>query len=144
MKMAVVTLRRIEPAAHLRPWISEIRVGVSSPGQTYRRTRLPGGEAVLLFRATDEGAGEMTVSGPLRHARYKIGRTNPFFVRVSIRPGRARQVLGYPLCELADRIFPLEDILNSFGRTLCSQLTEGGPDRAVALVEDALSKVIGG
>jgi len=143
MNMALETFRQIEPAAHLRPWISGICVGVSSPGQTYRRTRLPGGEVVLLFRATYDGTGELTVSGPLRHARYKIGRTNPFFVRVSIRPGRARQVLGYPLCELADRIFPLEDVRNSFGRTLCSQLMEGGPDRAAALVQDALSKVIG-
>jgi AraC-like DNA-binding protein len=140
--MSMQTVRQIEPAAHLRPWISDIRVGVSSLGQTYRRTRLPGGEAVLLFRATDEGTGELTASGPLRHARYKIGRTNPFFVRVSIRPGRARQVLGYPLYELADRVFPLEDLWNSFGRTLCSQLMEEGPDRAAALVEEALSKVI--
>ena len=142
MSMAIETVRRIEPAARLRPWISEIRVGVSSPGQIYRRTRLPGGEAVLLFRATG-GTGDLTVSGPLRRARYKIGRTIPFFVRISIRPGRARQVLGYPLCELADQIFPLEDILNSFGRTLCSRLMGDGPDRAAALIEDALSKVIG-
>jgi len=142
MNVAMETLRRIEPSAHLYPWISEIRVGVSTAGQVYRRTRLPSGEAVLLFRASG-ATGELTVSGPLRQARYKTGRTDPFFVRVSIRPGRARQVLGYPLCELADRITPLEDIWNTFGSTLCSRLMEEGPDRAAALVEDTLSKVIG-
>jgi hypothetical protein len=141
MRMAVETLRRIESAAHLRPWISENRVGVASPGHIYPLTRLPGGEATLLFRATGEKTGDLTVSGPFRHARYKIARTIPFFVRVSIRPGRARQVLGYASCELADRIFPVEDIWSSFGRTLCAQLMEGGPNRAVALIEDALSKV---
>jgi AraC-like DNA-binding protein len=84
------------------------------------------------------------VSGPLRQARYKIGQTNPFFVRISIRPGRARQVLGYPLCQLTDRILPLEDLLSSFGRTLCSQLMAEGPNRAVALAEGALSELIAG
>lgn len=140
--MAVETIRQIEPAAHLRPWISEIRVGVASPGRPYRLTRLPNGEATLLFRATGEKTGELTVSGPLQHARYKIAQTIPFFVRVSLRPGRARQVLGCPLYELADRIFPLDDIWNSFGRTLCARLMDGGPDRAITIVEDALIRVI--
>jgi len=141
MNVAMETVHQIEPAAHLSRWISEIRVGVSTPGQVYRRTRLPGGEVVLLFRATG-ATGELTVSGPLLQARYKTGRTIPFFVRVSIRPGRARQVFGYPLCELTDRITPLEDIWNSFGSTLCSQLMEEGPNRAAALVEDTLSKAL--
>lgn len=133
---------RIEPCAELRPWVSEFRVARSQPGQIYELAHLPTGEAGLMFRATGEGSGDLCAMGPLRRARYKTVYAVPFYVRVRLHPGRARRVLGLPLHELADQIVPLESVWNSSGKFLCEQLVEAGPDRAVPLLEEALSRFI--
>jgi AraC-like DNA-binding protein len=104
---------------------------------------LPGGEAGLLFRATGEETGDLSAMGPLRRARYKTGPTARFYVRACLHPGRARLVLGLPVHEIADRILPLEALWNRLAGTLCAQLIESGPGRAVPLFEEALRKIIG-
>ena len=130
--------RRVEPSIWLRPWVSEFRVAWTSPGGIYDLVHVPDGEAGLLFRATGEGTGDLSAMGPVRRARYKTVPAARFYVCVCLHPGRARRALGLPLCELTDRIVPLEALWNSLGRTLCEQLIESGPSRAVPLFEEAL------
>src|SRR6266849_5810723 len=100
--------RRVEPSIWLRPWVSEFRVAWTSPGGIYDLVHVPDGEAGLLFRATGEGTGDLSAMGPVRRARYKTVPAARFYVCVCLHPGRARRALGLPLCELTDRIVPLE------------------------------------
>jgi AraC-like DNA-binding protein len=131
---------RVQPSVELRPWVSEFHLGWTTPGQVYDLVHLPDGEAGLLFRMTGEGTGDLSTSGPWKRARYKKVPAARFYIRACLHAGRARRILGVPLYELADRIVPLDALWNSLGRTLCAQLIENGPDRAVPLFEQAISE----
>jgi AraC-like DNA-binding protein len=96
----------------------------------------------MMFRSTGRGSGDLSAIGPLKRARYKTVHPCPFYLRVRLHPGRARQVFGVPLCELVDQIVPVEALWNSLGRTLTARLIESSPERAVPMVEEALRKFI--
>lgn len=127
--------RRVEPSSWLRPWVSAFRLISTSPGQSAHLVQLPDGAAALLFRETGDGTGDWTAIGPLRRARYKTTLTARFYVRVCLHPGRARRLLGLPLDAIADQIVPLEALCNCSNNKLCERLLDGGPSRAVPVVE---------
>jgi len=134
--------RRIEPCAGLRPWVSGYHLVWSPPGQVYNLAHFPSGESALVFRATGAGIGDLCAIGPFRRARYKRVCAASFYISVGLRPGRAREVLGWPLHELVDQFVPLEDLWNSIGRTLRAQLIESPPEFAVPLFEAAISRIV--
>jgi AraC-like DNA-binding protein len=65
--------------------------------------------AALVFRTTEDGRSDLFVVGPRTRGSYNPGKRLPVCVRVPLRPGQARAVLGAPASELADRVVALED-----------------------------------
>jgi AraC-like DNA-binding protein len=68
------------------------------------------------------------VVGPRTRGSYNPGKALPVCVRVRLRPGRARAVLGVPVRELVDRAVSLGDLWGPAGRRLASSLSAAGDD----------------
>jgi AraC-like DNA-binding protein len=64
--------------------------------------------ATTLLLRTDKR--ELIVMGPRTRAAYHVAASGRSCVRVRMRPGRARALLGRPLRDLADRALPLREL----------------------------------
>ena len=126
------------PAA-LQPWVSDIRVGAVGDDQQVL-TRMPDAATALVFRTTAAQHSDLVVVGPCTHASYHAGKDVPFFVKVRIRPGRARALLGLSVHEIVDHAVPLSDFWGEPGDRLARELADIGSDplRVLKTIEDAL------
>jgi AraC-like DNA-binding protein len=120
--------------ATLRPWISDVRV------ESLRRSRTlvhpPEPSATLVWC----GPGEVRALGPRTHASYFEGKDLPVCVRLRVRPGCTRAVLGVEAGELVDDSVALRELWGRAGRRLDDELAELGGDPAAAVrhLEDVL------
>jgi AraC-like DNA-binding protein len=92
-------------------------------------THYPDAAAVLVFRTTAGGRSDLTVMGPRTRASYYAGKDIPVCVRVRIRPGCARPLLGVEVSELVDRVVPLSSLWGSSAGRLVDSLAglDAGP-----------------
>lgn len=134
--------RVVQPSPWLRPWVSEFRLISKSSGQSDTLVRLPTASCCLMFRIGCDGRRDLHAAGPLRCVRYKKLDSVEFYVRVTLRSGAARQILGIPVHEIADRIIPLDMLWNRPARGLCDQLLDSTPDSAVSVFERVLGLLL--
>ena len=93
---------------------------------------------VLAFRTTAEGRSDLVVVGPRTRGSYNPGKALPVCVRLRLRPGRARAVLGVPVHELVDQAVSLGDLWGQAGRTLTSALVGADGPRVASRLAGAL------
>ncbi|MGH3377210.1 MAG: helix-turn-helix domain-containing protein [Actinoallomurus sp.] len=95
---------------------------------------VPDTATALVFRTTTAGGrGDLLVAGPRTQASYYTGKDLPICLRVRLRPGAARPVLGVPISELVDRVVPLADLWGASGTRLERRLAGIGGDRGLIL-----------
>ena len=92
--------------------------------------QMPEVATVLTFRTTPEGESDLVAIGPRTRGSYHRTQVTPTCVRIRLRPGRARAVLGVPAHELVDRAVRLTDLWGPAARSL---LDEVPADPAVVL-----------
>lgn len=84
----------------LRPWVVGIDVAAASGADA---VDLPDHATTLVVRTTPGERREVIVMGPRTRAAYHVADPGPSCVRVRLRPGRAKALLGQPVRDLADR-----------------------------------------
>ena len=126
--------RTAAPAAALRPWLADISVLSVTAGGGQTLTHLPDAATALVFRSTADRGGELLVLGPRRRASYHPAKELPLCVKIRIRPGRARPLLGVPVGALVDRVVPLAELWGPGGDRLARELAGLGPETDPGLV----------
>jgi AraC-like DNA-binding protein len=101
---------------------------------------LPDAATALVFRTTPDHRSDLVALGPRTRASYHPGKDLPFCIRLRIRPGRARPILGLSVHELVDRVVPLGALWGAPGDRLERELTELGhdPDLVLRRIETTL------
>lgn len=134
------TRRTPAPSPALRPWLADISVISVTAGGGQTLTHLPDAATTLVFRSTADRGGELLVLGPGRRASYHPAKELPLCVKIRIRPGRARPLLGVPVGTLVDRVVPLGELWGADGDRLARELAGLGrePGLVVARLQAAL------
>ena len=99
--------------------------------------QVPEVATVLTFRVTTEGDSDLVATGPRTRGSYHRTRATPMCVRIRLRPGRARAVLGVPAHELVDRAVRLTDLWGPAARSLADELA-ADPARVLSRLAAAL------
>jgi AraC-like DNA-binding protein len=91
----------------LRPWVAGIDVAAGSGAAV---VDVPDHATTLVVRTTPGTRREVMVMGPRTRAAYHLSEPGPSCVRIRLRPGRAKALLGRPLRDLADRAVPVREL----------------------------------
>jgi AraC-like DNA-binding protein len=123
----------------LRPWVSDIAVLTQTPSVEVI-TRGPDGATTLVFRSRPDAEDEVLVLGPRTSASYHHHKDVPFAVRVRLRPGRGRAVLGVAIDQLTNETVPLRDLWGTQAQPLASALRDArnSPEHLVSGIEERL------
>jgi hypothetical protein len=119
----------------------EIKVMAGRDGRS-TVVQLPEVAVMLAVRTTVAGRSDVIVVGPRTRGSYHPSKAVPQCIRIRLRPGRARAVLGVPVSEVADRAVPLTDLWGPAGRRLTERLAAAGDDVDLALAH--LADAVGG
>lgn len=84
----------------LRPWVAGIEVAAASGLDA---VDVPDHATTLVVRTVPGARREVIVMGPRTRAAYHVAEPGPSCVRVRLRPGRAKALLGQPVRDLTDR-----------------------------------------
>ena len=119
--------------AGLWPWIE----GIDLVAGTGRHTlvQAPDVASTLVFRTDPAGRTDLIVAGPRTRGTYHPAERAATCIRMRVRSGRTRALLGAPVNELADRATPIEDLWGGLGRRLADVAASAGgvpPDGADA------------
>lgn len=88
--------------AELRSWVAGIDVATADGVAV----DVPDHAVTLVVRS----AREVIVMGPRTRAAYHVSEPGPSCVRVRVRPGRAKTLLGRSVREFADRAVPVREL----------------------------------
>ncbi|GAA2644537.1 hypothetical protein GCM10009864_02940 [Streptomyces lunalinharesii] len=116
------------PMPALRPWIADVLL--LRPDSALPLVHLPDAATALVYRRLGTGGGELRVVGPRSRASYHPGKELPLCIRLRLRPGATRAVLGVPASELRDEAVPLTDVWGARAGRLenrLDELTDLGP-----------------
>ncbi|MBP2325176.1 AraC-like DNA-binding protein [Kibdelosporangium banguiense] len=108
--------RAVEVSAGLRPWVDEMLVASMTGEQMVLDA--PDAATTLVLRSVPGRRPELVVMGPRTQALYYLGRQGPSCVKVRLRPGRARLLLGRSARDLVDQVVPLGDLWGEPGQLL--------------------------
>ncbi|MER6508617.1 helix-turn-helix transcriptional regulator [Nonomuraea sp. NPDC001636] len=114
---AVSVLKAEDPAAGERPPL----VHLPDPGTS------------LIFRTSRAGHSDLLVIGPRTRASYHVGKELPFCLRLRLRPGVTRPLLGVPVSEFVDRVVPLGDLWGASCEPLIAALRHADGDHGLVL-----------
>lgn len=110
LSVCAVTVGRmgsvVVPAA-LRPWVAGIDVAAARGAAV---VDVPDHATTLVVRTVPGGGRSALVLGPRTRAGYHVGEAGPSCVRIRLRAGRARSLLGRPVRDLADRVVPVREL----------------------------------
>jgi AraC-like DNA-binding protein len=123
----------------LRDWVVDARTPwAAQPPQP--NIRVPDAATSLVFRTTAAGHSQLVVIGPQTRASYFTGKDLPTCVRLRLRPGRARPLLGIAPRDLVDRSAPLADFWGEPALALAERLAgaHGDPHHILAWLGAAL------
>ena len=122
-------LKRIElpVSAALRPWVSSIGL-TSAAGPPDTVVHPPDTAAALVYCTTTGGERGLLVMGPRTRASYFAADEAGCSIKVRLRPGRARPLLGVPVSEMIDRALPLGELWGEPGDRLAAELARIGDD----------------
>ncbi|MBL7253648.1 helix-turn-helix domain-containing protein [Paractinoplanes lichenicola] len=108
--------------------------------------QLPDPATALAFRTTTTGQSDLYVVGPRTRGRYHPVKGVPVCVRLRLRPGVARAVLGVPVHALVDKTLPLTDLWGPAAAELTESLFAAGDDtpQVLTLMQAAVAGRIRG
>ncbi|MGH8186355.1 MAG: helix-turn-helix domain-containing protein [Steroidobacteraceae bacterium] len=136
------------PGGALRRYVEEIRIVVRGDDESCF-VGLPQIQARLILSLFDAGAGParralgtpgINVLAGRTSAVYKSVATSPASVVVRFRPGCAQPFFRVPMCELVDRVVPLEEVWAGEGVRLHETLAGADPAQWLQLIEAALQR----
>jgi AraC-like DNA-binding protein len=116
----------------LRPWVGSISVAIGGNGDGQPLIHLPDPAIVLVWRTTIDGRCDVFAVGPRTQASYYTGKDLPVCVKLRIRLGCARLLLGVEADALVDRVVRLGGLWGRWGDRLADELVELGSDSALA------------
>ncbi|MEU5861513.1 helix-turn-helix transcriptional regulator [Nonomuraea sp. NPDC047529] len=121
--------------------VSVLRADDPAAGERPPLVHLPDPDTSLIFRTTSAGRSDLLVIGPRTRASYHVGKDLPFCLRLRLRPGATRPLLGVPVSEVVDRVVPLRELWGASADPLDAALAYAGGDDGLALkhLEAALS-----
>jgi AraC-like DNA-binding protein len=90
--------------AELRSWVAGIDVA-AAVGEV--AVDVPDHAVTLVVRAAPGVGREVVLMGPRTRAAYHVSEPGPSCVRIRVRPGRAKALLGRSVRDLADRVVPV-------------------------------------
>lgn len=127
----------------LRPWIEDISVITTSPDERQPIVHLPDTATALVFCVGTTGTtqdGELVVTGPRTRGYYYRWKPVSFSLRLRIRPGTARPLLGVSIADLVDRTVTIGELWGEEGDRLVDDLrgVAAEPARVLDRVEAAL------
>jgi AraC-like DNA-binding protein len=114
----------------LWPWIE----GIDLVAGTGRHTlvQAPDVASTLVFRTDPAGRTDLIVAGPRTRGTYHPAARASTCIRMRVRSGRTRALLGAPVNELADRATPIEDLWGGLGRRLAAAASAVPPEHGGA------------
>lgn len=123
------------------PWLSrfvdDVRVvDVAGPCHV---SRLPDGRTNLVFRELDDGAGDLSVSGPRTRAMFKTKAGISRMITIELKRGWSAQLLGVPASAVTDRFVSLHELWGRAGAELCDRLLAA---RDVPEIVERISRAI--
>ncbi|MEO3867788.1 AraC family transcriptional regulator [Nonomuraea sp. B12E4] len=95
-----------------RWWAGGVTVLTSGGGCAGREplVHVPDGDTALVLRTAAARRAELLLVGPRTRATYHAGKEFPLCLRIRLRPGVARLLLGVEASELVDRVINLGDL----------------------------------
>lgn len=93
--------------AGLRPWVAGIDVTAAVGAAA---VDVPDNATTLVVRSVPGAEREVVVMGPKTRAAYHVSEPGPSCVRIRMRPGRARVLLGRSMRDLVDRAVPVREL----------------------------------
>ena len=88
---------------------------------------------VVAFRTAPDRRSDLIVVGPRTRGSYNPDKTLPVCIRLRLRPGQARALLGVSADELVDRTVPLTDLWGRAARELTERMAAAGDDMDLAV-----------
>ncbi|WP_433342410.1 helix-turn-helix domain-containing protein [Micromonospora sp. CA-111912] len=120
----------------LRRWVDDVTV-LTAGGSGERRphVHLPDAATSLVLRTVSSRHADLLAVGPRTRASYHAGKEFPLCLRLRLRPGVARLLLGVPVRELVNQAVPVSELW-----TGVDGLSELGtdPGRLLAYLEPVL------
>ena len=120
----------------VHPWIDKIEVR-SGLGDDRTFVHVPEVATNLVFRTTADRRSDLIVVGPRTRGSYHPARATPVCIRLRLRPGRTRRLLGVPVQELVNRAVPITHLWGATGRRLQDRLADA--EDPVALLTQAIT-----
>ncbi|MET0423239.1 MAG: helix-turn-helix transcriptional regulator [Actinoplanes sp.] len=110
------------------------------PGSIF--VQMPEVATSLVFRTSAERGSDLIVVGPRTRGTYHPGPALTACVRVRLRPGQARAILGVPPDRLVNRAMGLTDLWGTPAQALEDQLasSDGDPELIGARLTAALNR----
>ncbi|MBY8872449.1 helix-turn-helix domain-containing protein [Micromonospora sp. PLK6-60] len=114
----------------LRRWVDDVTV-LTADGSGARRplVHVPDAATSLVLRTVSSRHANLLVVGPRTRASYLVGKEFPLCLRLRLRPGVARLLLGVPASDLVDQVIPVSEVWAG-ANGLNNRLSELGPDPA--------------
>ncbi|GAB2709329.1 helix-turn-helix domain-containing protein [Kitasatospora kifunensis] len=126
----------ISPPRQPRWWLSDITL-LTADKAAGPLVHLPDAATSLVLRtASATRETELLVVGPRTRAAYHTGKDFPPCLRIRLRPGAARLLLGVSMRELVDRVIPLGELMG--GTAGLAERTSGEPEIVLKRIEAAL------
>ncbi|MEV4582064.1 helix-turn-helix transcriptional regulator [Nonomuraea jabiensis] len=121
--------------------VSVLRADDPAAGERPPLVHIPDPDTSLIFRTTSAGRSDLLVVGPRTRASYHVGKDSPFCLRLRLRPGATRPLLGVPVSEVVDRVVHLGELWGASSDPLNAALGHAGDDEGLVLkhLEAALS-----
>jgi AraC-like DNA-binding protein len=116
--------------AGLGPWIDDVDL-VAGTGR-HTLVQAPDVASTLVVRTDPDGRSDLVVVGPRTRGTYHPAERASTCVRLRVRAGRTRALLGAPVSELADRTTAVADLWGALGRRLADRVRNGDSFGAVA------------
>jgi AraC-like DNA-binding protein len=107
--------------ALLPPWAEAAEV-LSGAGGERPYVHVPDVATNLVFRTTTDRRSDLIVVGPRTRGSYHPDKVVPLCLRLRLRPGHTRAVLGMPVHHLVDRAVPITHVWGLAGRRLQDRL----------------------
>ncbi|MFI6791452.1 helix-turn-helix domain-containing protein [Nonomuraea sp. NPDC050383] len=92
---------------------------------------LPDADTSLVLRTTPAGRADLLVAGPRTRATYHVGKDLPLCLRLRLRPGAARLLLGVPAGELVDRVVDIGELWNGTQELKAALMRSGQDPRRI-------------
>lgn len=89
-------------------WVDDITVFTTDrSGEGPPLVHVPDAATSLVLRTLSSRHADLLAVGPRTHASYHAGKEFPLCLRLRLRPGAARLLLGVPVRELVDQVVPV-------------------------------------